>query len=68
MVREAAKNDLNSLLELYLYLHEESIPETDKRLFNGCNYFSKWNQEIFFIVVYNTYIRVSSNIESTLFL
>lgn len=41
MVREAAKNDLNSLLELYLYLHEESIPETDKRLFNGCNYFSK---------------------------
>ncbi len=27
MVREAKKEDLKEILELYLYLHEESIPE-----------------------------------------
>ena len=27
MVREAEKRDLNAILELYLYLHEDSIPE-----------------------------------------
>lgn len=32
MVREAKKQDLDSLLELYLYLHEKNIPEKDKRL------------------------------------
>ena len=32
MVREATGKDLNSLLELYLYLHEESISETDTHL------------------------------------
>lgn len=32
MVREATKKDLNSLLELYLYLHEERIPEMDNHL------------------------------------
>lgn len=32
MVREADKNDLNALLELYLCLHEDSIPEHDERL------------------------------------
>ena len=32
MVREAAKNDLDSLLKLYLYLHEESIPKKDNHL------------------------------------
>lgn len=32
MVREATKKDLDSLLELYLYLHEESIPEKDNHL------------------------------------
>lgn len=32
MVREATGKDLNSLLELYLYLHEERIPETDNHL------------------------------------
>ncbi len=34
MVREAEKNDLNALLELYLFLHEDSIPEPGKDLEN----------------------------------
>lgn len=32
MIREANKNDLNALLELYLYLHEDSIPNQDEHL------------------------------------
>ncbi len=32
MVREAERNDLDAILELYLFLHEDSIPEKDKRL------------------------------------
>ena len=34
MVREARIEDLNALLELYLFLHEASIPETDEHLTN----------------------------------
>ena len=34
MVREAAKEDLDALLNLYLFLHEESIPESSKQLEN----------------------------------
>ena len=34
MIREANKNDLNALLALYLYLHEDSIPNQDKHLEN----------------------------------
>jgi GNAT superfamily N-acetyltransferase len=33
MVREANLNDLDPLLELYLYLHEDSIPDKDGHLF-----------------------------------
>lgn len=32
MVREARKEDLKELLELYLYLHEESVPEPSAHL------------------------------------
>ena len=32
MVREAKRKDLRALLELYLYLHEDSIPEFDAHL------------------------------------
>ena len=32
MVREAENKDLNGLLELYLHLHENSIPESDAHL------------------------------------
>ena len=32
MVREAKREDLRALLELYLYLHEDSIPEFDMHL------------------------------------
>ena len=32
MLREAAFDDLNALLELYLYLHEEEIPAEDEHL------------------------------------
>lgn len=32
MVREAVQNDLDAILELYLFLHEDSIPEKDERL------------------------------------
>ena len=34
MIRVANKNDLNALLELYLYLHEDSIPNQDEHLEN----------------------------------
>lgn len=34
MVREANKNDLDELLQLYLYLHEKSIPEDTEHLRN----------------------------------
>lgn len=32
MIREADKNDLQQILELYLYLHETSIPEKSEHL------------------------------------
>ena len=32
MIREAEKKDLDELLNLYLFLHEDSIPELDKHL------------------------------------
>ena len=32
MVREAKKEDLDAILSLYLFLHEESIPEHDTHL------------------------------------
>ena len=32
MVREAVQSDLDALLELYLYLHEDSIPEKGEHL------------------------------------
>ena len=32
MIREARKEDLEALLELYLYLHEDSIPKKDEHL------------------------------------
>ena len=32
MVREIAENELNELLKLYLYLHEDSVPEMTEHL------------------------------------
>ena len=32
MVREVAENELNELLQLYLYLHEKSVPEMTEHL------------------------------------
>ncbi|MCI8799846.1 MAG: GNAT family N-acetyltransferase [Lachnospiraceae bacterium] len=32
MIREANKNDLSSILQLYLYLHEENIPDDTEHL------------------------------------
>ena len=32
MIREARREDLDQMLELYLYLHEESIPQHDDHL------------------------------------
>ena len=34
MVREAEKQDLDELLKLYLFLHEDSIPENNEHLRN----------------------------------
>ena len=34
MVREVYETELNDLLELYLYLHEESVPEMSDHLKN----------------------------------
>ena len=32
MVREVKREDLDALLELYLFLHENSIPESNRHL------------------------------------
>ena len=40
MIREAKKDDLGELLKLYLFLHEDSIPEQSKHLEKT------WNQII----------------------
>ena len=32
MVREAGQRDLDAILELYLFLHEDSIPKKDEHL------------------------------------
>ena len=32
MVREVVENDLQGLLELYLFLHEDSVPDIDEHL------------------------------------
>ena len=32
MIREACKNDLKDILELYLFLHETNVPEESKHL------------------------------------
>ena len=32
MIREAVQSDLDAILELYLFLHEDSIPEKDGHL------------------------------------
>lgn len=32
MVREVVKEDLDALLDLYLFLHEDSVPENDEHL------------------------------------
>ena len=37
MVREIRENDLNNILELYLHLHEDSIPEMSENLKNIWN-------------------------------
>ena len=37
MVREIKKNELNELLELYLFLHESSVPEMTEHLKNTWN-------------------------------
>ena len=34
MIREVNKNDLDEVLQLYLYLHEKSIPEDSEQLRN----------------------------------
>ena len=34
MVREANENDLDAILELYLFLHEDSVPEKNEHLRN----------------------------------
>lgn len=37
MVREVTENELDKLLELYLYLHEKSVPEMTEHLENTWN-------------------------------
>ena len=41
MVREARKDDLDALLALYLFLHEDSIPEHDQHLRDTWNLIMK---------------------------
>lgn len=37
MIREIYENELNELLQLYLYLHEESVPDMTEHLINTWN-------------------------------
>lgn len=37
MVREIKQNELNELLKLYLFLHEEAVPETTQHLIDTWN-------------------------------
>lgn len=37
MLREANKNDLDEILQLYLYLHETSVPEDSEQLWDTWN-------------------------------
>ena len=37
MIREANKNDLNGILNLYMHLHEKSVPEDSEHLQNTWN-------------------------------
>ena len=32
MIREAVQSDLDAILELYLFLHEDRVPEKDEHL------------------------------------
>ena len=32
MIREAHENEMNQILELYLYLHEKEVPEETEHL------------------------------------
>lgn len=38
MIREANKNDLKEILQLYLFLHETSIPEESEQLWKTWDY------------------------------
>lgn len=38
MIREADKNDLKEILQLYLFLHETSVPEESEQLNKTWNY------------------------------
>lgn len=37
MIREAIQNDLEEILQLYLYLHEKNVPEDSEQLRNTWN-------------------------------
>ena len=38
MIREARENDLKEILQLYLYLHEKSVPEESEQLTKTWNH------------------------------
>ena len=42
IAREANTNDLNEILQLYLYLHEESIPDDTEHLRNTWKSIKRW--------------------------
>lgn len=49
MVREAIKEDLQEVLELYLFLHEKSIPEQSDCLSNTYNQISNDKNSCIFV-------------------
>lgn len=59
MVREANQEDLKGILELYLFLHEESIPETSEQLMDTWD--SIIGDENHHLIVYETSGRIVSS-------
>jgi len=64
MIREIRKDDLDQLLELYLYLHEDSIPAHDERLEKMWE--GMLNDENHHVIVYETDGRIVSSVTCTI--
>ncbi|MBO4903043.1 MAG: GNAT family N-acetyltransferase [Lachnospiraceae bacterium] len=59
MVREAAAEDLDALLQLYLYLHEDSVPAHDDHLYETWDHMIQ--DQNYHVIVYESDGRIVSS-------